>query len=163
KRRVHAFCGQPSRSGKADWKNRTGKFWLHYMHSQIWRDSTRRDYRSQALTNTSDVSRANVLLRPWRFRRRYDQRRRDNASWVALILLPLLVGIAGCGKRASLEKQYTEAHLQFWQGFTDQPLQGSELGLQASTDYPDLNWKFRILAAEANARKGRLTRALELL
>src|SRR5262249_19636826 len=143
---------------------RTGKFWLHYMHSQIWRDSARGNYRSQALTNTPNVSRADVLLRSWNLRGRLGWRWRGYASWVAFVLLPLLSGFAGCGsRRASLEKQYTEAHLQFWQGSTDQPLQGAESGFQASTDYPDLNWRFRILAAEANARKGRLTRALDLL
>jgi tetratricopeptide (TPR) repeat protein len=75
-----------------------------------------------------------------------------------------MFGIAGCGPtRASLEKQYVEARLQFLQGFTEQPLQRAEAGLLASTRYPDLNWKFRVLAAEANARKGRVDRALDLL
>jgi CHAT domain-containing protein len=81
------------------------------------------------------------------------------------LLLPLaLLTSAGCGPtRASLERQYTEARLQFLQGFTEQPLQGADAGFRASTRYPDLNWKFRILAAETNARKGRVERALDLL
>jgi CHAT domain-containing protein len=75
-----------------------------------------------------------------------------------------LLSSAGCGPtRASLEKQYTEARLEFLQGYAEQPLQNAEAGLLASTRYPDLNWKFRVLAAESNARIGRVDRALDLL
>jgi len=79
-------------------------------------------------------------------------------------LLPGLLSVAGCRQsRFSLENAYTQAHLQFSRGFVDQPLQEAESGYQASSRYPELNWKFRILAAEANLRKGRVPRALELL
>jgi CHAT domain-containing protein/Tfp pilus assembly protein PilF len=71
--------------------------------------------------------------------------------------------ICGCGKRASLEKAYAEARLQFQQGFADQPLQLAETSYKESTPYPDLNWKFRVLTAEARARKGLFAQALELL
>jgi CHAT domain-containing protein len=75
------------------------------------------------------------------------------------------LSISGCdgNKRASLEKEYAEARLQFQQGYTDQPLQLAEAGYKESAPYPDLNWKFRVLTAEARARKGRSAQALELL
>lgn len=76
-----------------------------------------------------------------------------------------LLTISGCqeNKRASLEKKYAEAHLQFLQGFVDQPLQLAEAGYKESAPYLDLNWKFRVLTAEARARNGRFAEALELL
>jgi CHAT domain-containing protein len=70
----------------------------------------------------------------------------------------------GCkDKRASLEKRYAEARLLFQQGFIDQPLPLAEAGYRESASYPDLNWKFRILTAEARTRKGRYGAAIELL
>jgi CHAT domain-containing protein len=70
----------------------------------------------------------------------------------------------GCkDKRASLEKRYAEARLLFQQGFIDQPLPLAEAGYKESASYPDLNWKFRILTAEARTRKGRYGAAIELL
>jgi CHAT domain-containing protein len=81
-----------------------------------------------------------------------------------LIATLLVLSISGCkDKRASLEKQYTEAHLLFQQGYIDQPLPLAESGYKDSTRDPDLNWKFRVLAAEARNRKGRFAEALELL
>jgi CHAT domain-containing protein len=76
----------------------------------------------------------------------------------------LIFSITGCqDKRASLEKQYTEARLLFQQGFIDQPLPLAEAGFNDSAAYPDLIWRFRILTAEARNRKGRYAAALELL
>lgn len=76
----------------------------------------------------------------------------------------MIFSITGCkDKRASLEKQYTEARLLFQQGFIDQPLPLAEAGLKDLAAYPDLNWRFRILTAEARNRKGRYAAALELL
>lgn len=70
----------------------------------------------------------------------------------------------GCqDKRASLEKQYTEARLLFQQGYIDQPLPLAEAGYKDSASYPDLNWKFRVLTAEARNRKKLFTAALEPL
>jgi CHAT domain-containing protein len=75
-----------------------------------------------------------------------------------------LFSITGCqDKRASLEKRYAEARLLFQQGFIDQPLPIAEAGYKDSTGYPELNWRFRILTAEARNRKGRYAAALELL
>ncbi len=62
-----------------------------------------------------------------------------------------------------MEKKYTEARLQFQQGFTDEPLRLAETGFTDSLRYPDLNWKFRILTAEARIRKSLFTQALDLL
>lgn len=76
----------------------------------------------------------------------------------------MIFSITGCkDKRASLEKQYTEARLLFQQGFIDQPLPLAEAGFNDSAAYPDLNWRFRILTADARNRKGRFAAALELL
>ena len=70
----------------------------------------------------------------------------------------------GCeSKRASLEKRYAEARLLFQQGYTDQPLPLAEAGFKESASYPDLNWKFRILTAEARNRKDLFDAALEIL
>lgn len=76
-----------------------------------------------------------------------------------------LFTISGCwkNKRASLEKKYAEARLQFLQGFVDQPLQLAEAGYKESAPYPDLNWKFRVLTAEARSRNRHFAEALELL
>lgn len=76
----------------------------------------------------------------------------------------MVFSATGCkDKRASLEKQYAEARLLFQQGYIDQPLPLAEAGYRESTKYPDLNWKFRVLAADARNRKGRFAAALELL
>jgi CHAT domain-containing protein len=62
-----------------------------------------------------------------------------------------------------VEKRYTEARLLFQQGYIDQPIPLAEAGYKESIKYPDLNWKFRILVADARNRKGRYVEALELL
>jgi CHAT domain-containing protein len=75
-----------------------------------------------------------------------------------------LFSLTGCkDRRASLEKQYLEARLLFQQGYVDQPLPPAEEGFKASTNYPDLNWKFRVLTAESRNRKGRHAEALQIL
>jgi len=80
------------------------------------------------------------------------------------IIVLLIVSGTGCkNKRASLEKQYAEARLSFQQGYIDQPLPLAEAGFKESANYPDLNWRFRILIAETRNRKGRYAEALELL
>jgi len=66
-------------------------------------------------------------------------------------------------KRASLEKRYAEARLLFQQGYIEQPLPLAEAGLKESANYPDLNWKFRILTAEARYRNKGYDAALEVL
>ncbi len=53
--------------------------------------------------------------------------------------------------------------MQFSQGFSTQPLQLAESGYAESVQYPDLNWKFRILAAEAHVRKSQIQQAMDLL
>jgi CHAT domain-containing protein len=85
----------------------------------------------------------------------------SNLTWIFALLI---FSITGCkDKRASLEKQYTEARLLFQQGYIDQPLPIAEAGFKESADYPDLNWKFRVLTAEARNRKGQFAAALEPL
>jgi len=70
----------------------------------------------------------------------------------------------GCkDRRASLENRYAEARLLFQQGYVDQPLPLAEAGFKDSAVYPDLNWRFRVLTAEARNRKGLFAPALELL
>jgi CHAT domain-containing protein len=76
----------------------------------------------------------------------------------------LVFSITGCkDKRASLERQYAEARLLFQQGYIEQPLPLAEAGFKESANYPDLNWKFRVLTAEARTRKGQYDAALEVL
>jgi CHAT domain-containing protein len=76
----------------------------------------------------------------------------------------LLLSITGCkDKRASLEKRYAEARLLFQQGYVDEPLPLAEAGFEESAAYPDLNWRFRILTAEARNRERQYAAALELL
>ena len=71
-----------------------------------------------------------------------------------------MLGCTG-NRRASLERQYQEAQLQFLQGYADQPLESAERGFAHSGDFPELNWKFRILRADAQTRKGNASAALE--
>jgi len=76
-----------------------------------------------------------------------------------------LLCLSSCkdNQRASLEQRYAEARLLFQQGYEDQPLQKAEQGFKDSTQYLELNWKFRVLAAEANIRMRHYPKALELL
>jgi CHAT domain-containing protein len=62
-----------------------------------------------------------------------------------------------------VEKRYSEARLLFEQGYIEQPLPLAEAGYKDSASYPDLNWKFRVLTAEARTRKGQYDAALEVL
>lgn len=79
-------------------------------------------------------------------------------------MLLSLCSLSGCAKkRASLEQMYQEARLDFQQGFTDEPLKLAETGYAESIRYPDLNWKFRVLTAEALNRDKEFSRSLELL
>jgi CHAT domain-containing protein/tetratricopeptide (TPR) repeat protein len=100
----------------------------------------------------------------WNYNRQWRNWKPFRAANVIWIVALLLFSITGCqDKRASLEKQYAEARLLFQQGFVDQPLPLAEAGYKASIKYPDLNWKFRVLAADARNRKGQFAAALELL
>jgi CHAT domain-containing protein len=75
-----------------------------------------------------------------------------------------MFSITGCkDRRASVEKRYSEARLLFEQGYIEQPLPLAEAGYKDSASYPDLNWKFRVLTAEARTRKGQYDAALEVL
>ncbi|HEY2499136.1 MAG TPA: CHAT domain-containing protein [Candidatus Angelobacter sp.] len=105
-----------------------------------------------------------MLVRPWNRRWRYNKRRRC-ATQIAFVILPLLFWICGCegNRRASLEKLYSEARLQFQQGLTQQPLEAAESGYSRSKRYPELNWKFRILTAEARIRADDYGQALDIL
>jgi CHAT domain-containing protein len=86
------------------------------------------------------------------------------ASALVPIIAVLIFSITGCqNKRASLAKRYAEARLLFQQGFVDQPLPLAESGYKESANYPDLNWQFRILTAEARNRQKQYAAALEVL
>jgi CHAT domain-containing protein len=86
-----------------------------------------------------------------------------SSSLIAIIALTFF-NLTSCKNgRASLEKQYAEARLLFQKGYSDQPLPLAEAGYKDSGSYPDLNWRFRVLAAEARNRKERPAAALELL
>ena len=73
--------------------------------------------------------------------------------------------LAGCKNhgRVSAERSYTEARLQFQQGYTDQAQTNARLGEKNSADFTDIMWKFRILEAEIDIRKDSPKLALELL
>jgi CHAT domain-containing protein len=51
----------------------------------------------------------------------------------------------------------------FQQGYTEQPLPLAESGYRDSTNYPDLNWRFRVLTAEVRNRNKLFASALEIL
>jgi len=98
-------------------------------------------------------------------RRRYRQwwRQFCASGLIAIIALPFISTIGCESKRASLEKRYAEARLLFQQGYVEEPLPLAEAGLKESAGYPDLNWKFRVLTAEARNRKKLFAAALETL
>ncbi len=116
-------------------------------------------HHSRTLTH---VSGADVLFRPRHVWGR--KHRRFYASYLTWIFALLVFSITGCkDKRASLERRYAEARLLFQQGYIEQPLPLAEAGFKESASYPDLNWKFRVLTAEARTRKGQYDAALEVL
>ncbi|MGB9121926.1 MAG: hypothetical protein WCE73_14985, partial [Candidatus Angelobacter sp.] len=57
--------------------------------------------------------------------------------------------------RASLERLYSEARLQFQQGYTYQSQESAAKGERDSHDLPDLNWEFRDLQAEIFTRNNK--------
>src|SRR5262249_52068896 len=85
---------QPPGFAEAGRKDRTGGLRIADLYSQVWCDSSRRGYGSQALAHLEDVPRTDVFLRPRRSRWWNDKR------WVrasGIILLPLsLASLAGC-------------------------------------------------------------------
>src|SRR5580765_67915 len=162
-RKLLALGGQSYRFKQRNWHVRTQGFWLNHLYSQIRSHSSCGNDCAPPFADPEDVPCTDVLVRPWRLRRRYHKRRISSATLASSLVLLALLTICGCGKRASLEKAYAEARLQFQQGFADQPLQLAETSYKESTPYPDLNWKFRVLTAEARARKGLFAQALELL
>jgi CHAT domain-containing protein/Tfp pilus assembly protein PilF len=62
-----------------------------------------------------------------------------------------------------LEKQYAQARLQFQQGLFNEPLKAADAGYKNSGPYPDLNWRFRILAAESYIRLDQNVQSLDIL
>src|SRR5712672_2145787 len=153
------LAGKPSRLESAGWFVRNLGLRLYYLYSQIRSHSSRGNGSASPFANTANVSGADVLVRTRRGR--WPHGRRLYASSLVPIITLLIFSITGCqDKRASLEKQYAEARLLFQQGFVDQPLPLAEAGYKESGNYPDLNWKFRVLTAEARIRKGRYATAL---
>lgn len=70
----------------------------------------------------------------------------------------------GCNKsRASVERQYAEARLQFQRGYTDLSQKSVQHGNETSAAFPDLNLQFRTLQAEIYTRKGSPNLAVALL
>jgi CHAT domain-containing protein len=107
-----------------------------------------------------------VLIRTRRRRGRLQQRRFGATALIPFVIfLALVISITGCARsrRTSLEQKYAAARLQFQQGFTNEPLEVTDLGFRDSVGYPDLNWKFRILKSELTIRKRQFAQALELL
>ncbi len=162
--------GKPSRLESARRFVRNSGLWLHHLYSKIRRHSSGGNGSTSSFADVADVPGADVLIRTrhlrwWNCRRwRYRRHRLSRASRLIAIIALMLISTIGCeSKRASLEKRYAEARLLFQQGYTDQPLPLAESGYRDSTNYPDLNWKFRVLTAEARNRKGRFAAALEIL
>ena len=150
---------------------RNSGIWLHHLYSQIRGHSSGGNGSASSFADATNVPGADVLFRArhlrwwnriwWRYRRWH--RPFCTSRLIAIIAL-LLVSTIGCeSKRASLEKRYAEARLLFQQGYIEQPLPLAESGYRDSISYPDLNWKFRVLTAEARNRKGRFAEALEIL
>jgi CHAT domain-containing protein len=108
-----------------------------------------------------------VLVRAWHRRGQFNlgQRRNDRYRIAKTLALAALLFTFGCkgNQRASLDQQYTEARRLFQQGYTDQSQNSTEHGDHDSANFPDLNWKFRILQAEIHIRKSKPEKALELL
>jgi CHAT domain-containing protein len=160
--RLLVLTGKPSRLESARRFLRNLGFRLHYLYSKIRSHSPGGNGGASSFPNAANVPRADVLLRSRHYRWRHD-RYFYTPNLVPIIAI-LIFGITGChDKRASLEKRYAEARLLFQQGFIDQPLPLAEAGYKESASYPDLNWRFRILTAEARTRKGRNDEALDLL
>ena len=160
------FAGKPSRLEQASRFIGNSGIWIHHLHSQVWRRSAGGNGCPPPFSNPDDVSCSNVFFRSrrgrwWNHRRRW---RSPSATGLIWIVALLLFSILGCtDRRASLEKRYAEARLLFQQGYIDQPLPLAEAGFKESAGYPDLNWRFRILTAEARNRKARYAAALDLL
>jgi len=160
--RLLVLTGKRSRLESASRFLRNPGVWLHYLYSKVWGDSSRGNGGASSFPNAADVQGTDVFLRA-RNLRWSDRRHYYSPTLVSLIAL-LTFSITGCeNKRASLEKQYAEARLLFQQGYIDQPLPPAEAGLKKSANYPDLNWKFRVLTAEARNRKKQYSAALEVL
>src|ERR1043166_9495087 len=156
---------------QVEWSFRNPGIWLHPLYPKIWSHSSGGNVSASSFANASNVPGADVLVRTWHIRwwnyNRWRYWRGDRpfctSSLIAIIAL-LLVSTIGCdSKRASLDKRYVEARLLFQQGYVEQPLPLAESGYRDSTSYPDLNWKFRVLTAEARNRTGRFAEALEIL
>jgi CHAT domain-containing protein/Tfp pilus assembly protein PilF len=74
------------------------------------------------------------------------------------------LALAGCHWRPSAESQFSQARLQFEQGYLDTALQAAERGYRdTEKDDSVWTWRFRLLRAEALIRLGRASDALALL
>ena len=158
--------GKPSRLESASRFVRNPGIWLHHLYSKIRSHSSGGNGSASSFANAADVPGADVLVRTRHLRWwNYNGGGLDPAPPHLISIIALLFfSITGCkDKRASLEKRYAEARLLFQQGYIDQPLPLAEAGYKESANYPDLNWKFRVLTAEARNRKGRYDAALEIL
>src|ERR1041385_2447233 len=161
-RKLLVFSGKPSRLESSGRSVRNPGLWFHYLYSKIWGNSPGGNGGASSFANPDHVSRPNVF-----FRSRFvwgRKHRRFYASYLIWIFALLVFSTTDCkDKRASLEKRYAEARLLFQQGYIEQPLPLAEAGLKESANYPDLNWKFRILTAEARYRNKGYDAALEVL
>src|SRR3954469_9156955 len=154
------LAGKPS---QLEWLVRNSGFRLHYLYSQIRRNSSGGNGSASSFANAADVQGTNVLVRT-RHLRWWNKWYWISAPALTTIVVLLFFSVTGCeSKRVSLERRYDEARLLFQQYYTDQPLLLAEAGYRESASYPDLNWKFRILVAEARSRKDQFDAALEIL
>src|SRR5882724_11173449 len=166
-RGLQILRGQQSRFEQADRADGAAGLRFNHLHPQVWRDPSCRDDRAQTFPHLENVPCTDVLLRARRSRRRNNRRQRwdyrHRIGWALLLLASL--SLPGCKgrERASLERHYTEARLQFQRGYTDQAQKAADDGDHGSANYFDLNWKFRVLRAEIHTRRGNPKQALDLL
>jgi tetratricopeptide (TPR) repeat protein len=161
-RKLLVLPGQPPRLECASRSIRNPGIWFHYLYSQVRSHSPGGNGSTSSFPDVANVPGPNVFLRTRHLG--WPNGRRFYASSLVPIIAVLIFCSIGCRhRRASLERRYTEARLLFQQGYIDQPLPLSESGYRDSINYPDLNWKFRVLAAEALTRKGQYDASLELL
>ena len=143
-----------------DWKGpfRNPGIWLHHLYSKIRGHSSGGNGSASSFADTANVPGADVLVRTrhlgwWNYNGRR-HRRTFCASRLISIIALLFFSQSAAKVSGPLWKSDTlRPAFCFQQGYIDQPLPLAEAGYKESAGYPDLNWKFRVLTAEARNRK----------
>ncbi len=92
------------------------------------------------------------------------RQRRRTLSIGPLLFLAVVLACTGCQRTPSAESLYSQAHLQFEQGYLDGALQSVERDhREAANDNSPWTWRLRLLKAEILIRLGRTSDALPLL